>query len=264
LLIYGCDFSGAQNPTNKIYVTRAALVANRLHIEEIINCEERLDVYQAIVASKAPWGMDVPFSIPREYLKLNDKFGSWTRLLRYTTTNSRKSFRENFLREHSIRGNHAIFRATDRQVNGKSPISNTPIDMIGMIYGGFKLLDCLVTGGQTSIYPFMPLVSTGSRLYEVYPKHTWDLLNLKNLNSSHALIPECFQKKIDNNFEITYSTQLNFSSITKDGMDSLVACITLAYCIYQSDIDSDWNKAPGFASNEEWDTRYDEGLVVRL
>jgi hypothetical protein len=67
--------------------------------------------------------------------------------------------------------------------------------MIGMIYGGFKLLDCLVTSGQTSIYPFMPLVSGGSRLYEVYPKHTWSLLGLTNLNSNYLLIPEYFQQK---------------------------------------------------------------------
>jgi hypothetical protein len=102
LFIYGCDFSGAQNPTNKIYVTRATLVANRLHMEEIRNCEERLDVYQAIVTSKAPWGVDVPFSIPGQYL--NDKFGSWARLLRYTTTNSRKSFRENSFGNIALEG----------------------------------------------------------------------------------------------------------------------------------------------------------------
>jgi hypothetical protein len=60
------------------------------------------------------------------------------------------------------------------------------------------------------------------------------------------------------------TAELDFSSITKDGIDSLMACITLAYCIYQTSLDTDWSKAPGFASKDEWDAKYDEGLVVRI
>lgn len=67
--IYGCDFSGAKNPEGKIFIASGRLDGNSFIVEQVSSCEDRLDLFCEIRTTKAPWGMDFPFSIPEYYLE---------------------------------------------------------------------------------------------------------------------------------------------------------------------------------------------------
>ena len=50
----------------------------------------------------------------------------------------------------------------------------------------------------------------------------------------------------------------------KDAADAVVACITLASNVINSNLESNWEeKLPGI-SEEEWNLRRDEGLILRI
>ncbi len=60
--IYGADFSGAGDPSKGIYFAHAELQGEKLAVTRVTHCDDRLDLFHAIVASRAPWGLDFPFS----------------------------------------------------------------------------------------------------------------------------------------------------------------------------------------------------------
>jgi hypothetical protein len=261
LNIYGCDFSGAKDPTQKIYVAKGELNNNRLFIMDVVNCEERLDLFYLIETTKSPWGLDFPFSIPEPYI--TEYFGgSWDLFISDASISSRIHFSSIFGNVHSNSNNTGIFRNTDLQVGGKSPISSTPIGMLNMLYGGRKLLNYL--RNRASVYPFDPYDSQVSRLYEVYPKHAWNTMKLTNSSNQFNRIPEAFQRNVDPNFNIRFSDNLNVQSLTPDAMDSIMACIILGYCVYFYSIEDNWNEQPSFSSRTEWNLRKNEGLILRI
>lgn len=126
---------------------------NELAITQMINCEDRLDLFQLIKSSQAPWGMDFPFSIPSTHLKKHYG-GMWSQFIQDSYQDSRYGFKEKFGQIHSEKNNPSDYRITDLAVGGKSPIAATPIDMKGMLFGGRKLLYLLQ--GHSCVYPFEP------------------------------------------------------------------------------------------------------------
>jgi hypothetical protein len=81
---------------------------------------------------------------------------------------------------------HSIYcRLIDANAGSFSPFKKYKPNMQSMIYGGLKFLSYLRRSGN-NVYPFDKLDKSRSRIYEVYPSHTWKLLGLKktvNLNS---------------------------------------------------------------------------------
>jgi len=256
--IYGCDFSGARDPESKIFVTVGELREHRLEICEISHCEERLDLFQYIVESKAAWGLDFPFSIPENYLR---KFfeGSWETYIH--APYDRKSFLERFGRIRHSAKDRSIFRETDLAVQGKSPISSTPIAMLNMLYGGRKLLKYLLKMKQACIYPFTELNLQVSRVYEVYPSHTWQVMNISRKHYTLRQISDWFGER---DFRVTFPRALEGAPLTEDQSDSLIACVTMGYCIWKYSVDSDWNRKPVFATDAEWQKRSAEGITLRI
>lgn len=269
MLVYGCDFSGAKDPSGKIYVTIGRLTDHRLTILEVKDCEDRLDLFYMIKNNPAPWGLDFPFSIPMGHL--NEHYqSSWHYFIREAYGDTRMQFKSRFGKVHSGKNNLRDCRVTDIAVNGKSPISETPISMNGMLYGGRKLLFNLLN--DVSIYPFDSYREDTSRLYEVYPSHGWSKLGLNREDPlALAQISDFFKRRVDSSFDI----ELDISKIPKltsgdkigrlvdHASDSVMACIVLAYSLYRSPLDALWNLKPSFASDEEWALRGQEGLVVR-
>ncbi|AIQ59415.1 hypothetical protein [Paenibacillus borealis] len=265
--IYGCDFSGAKNPDGKIYITEGNLEQGELTVERVFSCEDRLDLAYYIRSSKAPWGLDFPFSIPDYYLQ-EQYDSSWDRFLQGAYDDTREDFKQRFGVIHSGRNSRDL-RVTDIALQAKSPVSSTPIAMHGMLYGGRKLLFNLRE--KVSVYPFGEVRDNASRLYEVYPSHGWKALQLKSTSQdAPGEIPARFNALVDETFAITVTAQAALGTLDAGGKpnpharDSMMACIPLAYCIYKYDLEKHWPVRPPFATEGEWAAREREGLAVRL
>ncbi|CAM4525573.1 hypothetical protein FHS16_006435 [Paenibacillus endophyticus] len=270
MLVYGCDFSGAKDPDGKIFVTIGELKQHVLTIEAVIPCEDRLDLYYRIKNQAGPWGLDFPFSIPNVHLDEHYK-SSWECFIGEAYADTRLQFKTRFGKIHSGRNNIRDCRVTDLAVGGKSPISETPISMNGMLYGGRKLLGNL--RNEAAVYPFDHHRESAARLYEVYPSHGWTKLGLNREDTSAiARLPEQFKLTVDAMFDIRLSPSLipihasgpKIGKLIDHASDSMMACITLAYGIYSAKVDEDWEVKPPFATSEEWLHRHREGLVVRI
>ncbi|OKP93503.1 hypothetical protein [Paenibacillus sp. P46E] len=265
--IYGCDFSGAKNPEGKIFIARGQLAGHTLTIERVTGCEDRLDLAHYIKESKAPWGMDFPFSIPEYYLQ-NQYDSSWRNFVAGAYEDSREVFRDRFGVIHSGKNNRDL-RFTDIALQAKSPVSSTPIAMHGMLFGGRKLLHHLQH--DVCVYPFDPLQKTLSRLYEVYPSHGWKSLGLKSSEpGAFQELQAVFKANVDVGFDVTVSREAMQGALTAGtkpnlhAMDAVMACIEMGYCLWKYNLEEDWEQRPAFAAGKEWEQRSLEGLAVRL
>ncbi|AIQ53528.1 hypothetical protein [Paenibacillus sp. FSL R7-0331] len=265
--IYGCDFSGAKNPEGKIFIASGRLTGNRFTVEQVFSCEDRLDLYYYIRTSRAPWGVDFPFSIPEYYLE-QQYASSWDTFIEGAYSDTRDQFKQRFGQIHSGKSSRDL-RVTDIAVDGKSPVSSTPIAMHAMVYGALRLLHNLQ--GDAAVYPFQPYREGVSRLYEIYPGHGWKALKLKS-SAPDALqgIPFSFRTQVDSGFEISISPEAEAAAVDARGQaslharDAVMACIQMAYCLRRYGLESSEQHKPEFASEEEWKLRMLEGLVVRM
>ncbi|WP_053374078.1 hypothetical protein [Paenibacillus sp. FJAT-27812] len=258
MIVYGCDFSGAKDPNGKIYVAVGNLEQQSLTITEVIPCEDRLDLFSMIKHAPAPWGLDFPFSVPKEHLA-NHYQSSWRSFIHTAYLESRMQFKTKFGKIHSGKNNTQHCRLTDIAADAKSPIAETPISMNGMVYGGRKLLFNLLN--DAAIYPFDAHRADAARLYEVYPSHGWSKLGL-NREDDYALeqLDAAFKNKIDPSFSIRLDPDSvpRQPSGKKIGMpiehatDAIMACMILAYSIYSCSLDDTWGEQPPFAADEEW------------
>ncbi|MBY0010693.1 hypothetical protein [Paenibacillus typhae] len=266
MIIYGCDFSGAKNPEGKIFVASGRLDGDSFTVEEVSSCEDRLDLYCLIRNSRAPWGVDFPFSIPEYYLG-QQYDSSWDKFIQGAYEDSREQFKQRFGQIHSGKNSRDL-RVTDIAVDAKSPVSSTPIAMHAMLYGARRLLHNL--RGEAAVYPFQPYREEVPRLYEIYPGHGWKALKLKS-SASDALqaIPASFRTEVDSGFEVIISPAAA-AAVDARGQanlharDAVMACIQMAYCLRTYKLDSGEPSKPAFASEAEWKLRMHEGLVVRM
>lgn len=268
MIIYGCDFSGAKNPEGKIFVASGRLDGDSLTVEEVSSCEDRLDLYYLIRNSRAPWGVDFPFSIPEYYLG-QQYDSSWDKFIQGAYEDSREQFKQRFGQIHSGKNSRDL-RVTDIAVDAKSPVSSTPIAMHAMLYGARRLLHNLQ--GEAAVYPFQPYRAEVPRLYEIYPGHGWKALKLKS-SAPDALrdLSASFKAQVDSGFEVTISPAAAAAAVDARGQanlharDAVMACIQMAYCLRQYKLESSEEECrPAFASQEEWEMRMLEGLVVRM
>jgi hypothetical protein len=259
--VYGCDFSGARDAAKKIAVCKGRLDGAVWTLEAVEDLEERLDLAARIAVTNAPWGMDMPFSIPQTAL---GHWGDWSGLVHATGSLEREAFKAQFPPRHSRFADRELFRATDLAVSAKSPISRTPLDMRGMLFGSFKVLHALRICQRVAIYPFdgTPDASR-ARLYEVYPGHFIQRLQ----TGRKSLPPEhwhaAFQAAIDADFHLNLPAERCADITSEHRRDAVLACIVTAYHVYKYGLDTDWSEPLPYVSADEWSSRHREGLILR-
>ena len=128
-----------------------------------------------------------------------------------------------------------------------------------MTYAGLKLLSYLRIFGNV-VYPFDNLNNDVSRIYEVYPSHTWKQVGLPrgiDLGPFIELFYENygFKVKIENH-------PLNMENL--DAADAVVACVTMAYALERYGLEPDWHRQHHWISADEWKHRCEEGLIVKV
>lgn len=262
--IYGVDFSGARDPSRGLYYARGVLKRGSLTIDQIIQCDDRLDIFKAILHSPSPWGIDSPFSLPKmAFQELG--LETWPTLLETVYHLTRDAFLQRLgdMFQSSCEGRckrGSIYcRGTDVATASFSPLKRTNPNMRSMLYGGLKLLYHLYHCG-CRIYPFQNLNRKVSRLYEVYPSHTWRRLGLTR-NKDLGELQERFKREYDFQLYVAPSL-LHTESI--HAADAVVACLTLAYVQGRWQIDNDWERFYPWVQREEWAEASKEGLIVRV
>jgi len=261
--VYGADFSGARNPSRGIYYTEGCLQGDKLVIEQIVQCDDRLDLLAAIYFSKAPWGLDFPFSLPKAALnRLN--IDDWPGLLLKAAGSGRSGFARFFEEsglpscEARCRDESVCCRATDASINSFSPLKMTNPNMRAMIYAGLKLLSYLRGLGGV-VYPFDRFKQDAPRVYEVYPAHTWHRVGL----SRRAGLRQ-FLRKFGESYDFRVEAGKNLAAESADAADAAVACVTTAYALRRCGLEDDWNRKHSWVGSAEWANRYHEGLVVKV
>lgn len=262
--VYGADFSGARNPSRGIYFAEGILGENSLIINRIFQCDDRLDLLSAIHSSRAPWGLDFPFSLSIE-AQNSLQVQNWSELLTMVVSSTREDFEleietmcisscEGRCREHSI-----CCRKADATINSFSSLKKNNPNMRAMSYAGLKLLYYL-RSFENTVYPFDKLDQRASRLYEVYPSHTW-----KQLGLSRSTNLEEFVKRFNEIYDFEVDVKEHFLNVNSiDAADAAVACITLGYTFSKCNLDENWNKKYPWISTGEWNYRLDEGIIVKI
>lgn len=262
--VFGADFSGARDPSRGIYYAEGSLKDGSITINRVVHCDDRLDLLAAIHLSKAPWGLDFPFSLPEQVFDLL-QIGSWNELLAKAVQCSRDEF-VGFLSDLGVpscearcREKSLCCRVTDASVNSFSALKRTNPNMRAMTYAGLKLLSYLKSLGN-AVYPFDQINKTASRLYEVYPSNTWNLTGLSrdiDLNS--------FTREFSKSYGIGIDIENVLSDLDcLDAADAVVACITLGYVYHRDGLDDHWEKKYAWINDAEWKQRSIEGMIVKV
>jgi hypothetical protein len=264
--VYGADFSGARNPSRGIYYAEGSLSGHTLNLERVVHCDDRLDLLATIHFSKAPWGLDFPFSVPAEAYRLL-KVKNWEELLKLAVEKGRTGFVQ-YLEssglpgcEAKCRGGSICCRFTDAAVQAFSPFKNTNPNMRMMTYSGLKLLYYLRQLGHR-VYPFDQYASGVSRLYEVYPSWGWRQVGLKRSKELLPLFAERFYERFGLKVKGLAECSMNATE-SADAADAVVACASLAFELAGGKLEPDWQQQPTWASGVEWLNRHKEGLVVK-
>jgi hypothetical protein len=259
--VFGCDFSGAKDASNKICVCEAYWDGKTLHLLRLVELEERLDLVHMIANHPGFWGIDMPFSIPETFVSA---FGGWRAMLQSAFKVDRRRFKQQFPVRHSRASDVMIFRETDRAVDGKSPISSTPLDMLGMLYGSFKVLDALISLESVKVFPFMdgPDMKQAN-LFEVYPRTISNHLQLIGTESVSEIV-EKFTNVFEQPLSIKLAERMEESIQSEHIRDSLYACLIMVYTALQCGLAESWANKPLCLSEQEWLMRYTEGAIIRL
>ncbi len=265
--IYGADFSGAMNP--KIFYVHGILEDSILTLKSYITCDDRLDLYHGIVRSKdAIWGLDFPFGIPSIALPRLG-FSSYEEMLSGINQMTRKGFAR-FIDEsmqdypRKCADKHSAYcRATDIAVNAHSVFKTVNPNLRVMLYAGLKLIRYLRDAG-INVYPFGnaqggydPEYTT---VYEIYPSYAWQKAELKR-----SMDIDKFIEKFNRLGYLTVINEIDKSAVdNQDLADSVVACVMMAAAYVTQNIDKSWDYRLPIVTDEEWQHRHTEGLIVRF
>jgi hypothetical protein len=263
MFFYGADFSGAKDPSGRICYAKGELAAGKIIIRELVQCDDRLDLFAAIDSSAVPWGIDFPFALPQEAYTALDLSG-WPELMDFIVNMRRDEFADLledaiFHEENNCRKHSLCCRMGDAAVSGCSPFKKYNPNMRAMLYGGLKILSYLRRSGN-NIYPFDMLDKTKSRIYEIYPSHTWRALGLSRSVELKEFADKFYKKT---GTEVIIPEEMGWAG-SLDAADAVAACATMGCVLLCSDIDNDWDVASPEISAEEWALRLWEGLVVRI
>ncbi|MCI3920426.1 hypothetical protein MO973_09285 [Paenibacillus sp. TRM 82003] len=267
--VYGVDFSGARDPSGKIYIASGTLSDDgaAFALDGCTSCDDRLDLFAAMLSAPAGslWGVDVPFAPPApayERMGLNE----WEDWLALAAGSSRSSFLAaldaailSFESPCSIAS--ANCRHTDVACRAASPFKQVQPNLRAMTYAGWKLLAYAKRAGLFA-YPFDGAVTAGtSALFEVYPSHTARLVGARRRLDLEPVA--AFARDVASWRETTIPGAL-YALPNQDAADAVVACLTLAAVWSREGEAMQAGARPAFAGDSEWAARAKEGLIVRL
>ena len=267
LSVYGADFSGAMNP--KLYYAHGVLDGHHLTVKSTVACDDRLDLYHAIISSDdAVWGIDFPFSIPSAAMR---KLGydNHAELLRSVARMTRKEFADFIADEMDdyprkcIERDLLYCRHTDVALQAHSAFKTVNPNLRVMIYAGLKMLFYLSEVG-VNVYPF----SNSQRefdpaypcVYEIYPSYAWRQVGMKRSTDIDAFIERFNDLKL-----ITVSCDVDSGTVqNQDLADSIVACLMMATAYVTQEMNQGWDYRLPIFTDDEWEWRHIEGLIVRF
>ncbi|TLS53227.1 hypothetical protein FE782_07650 [Paenibacillus antri] len=269
--IYGVDFSGARDPSGKLFVASGTLAADgsAFDLERVAMCDDRLDAFAMMLRSPAGsiWGWDVPFApAGPAYDKLG--FTAWEEWLSLAAGSSRSSFLEKLDAafppfETPCAAHGWACRHTDVVCRAASPFKRVQPNLRAMIYAGWKLLAYAREAG-CAVFPFDDAGGTrgGPTLYEVYPSHTARLAGgARRLDLSAA----AEATRAVAGWRLPPATEGVAGAVpSQDAADACVACLTLAAAYARERASLAGGGRPSFATDAEWAARRREGLIVRL
>lgn len=182
-MIYGADFSGSRTPGGALWYAGGKVEGNRLLLETLVRCDDRLELFAAVRTKGGLWGLDFPFSLAE-----GGGLQSWDALLETAEKRDREAFYR-FLEKHGQNetpcGSGPGCRATDRAVRGYSPLKRVNPGLRAMLFSGLRLLAALRREG-TPVFPFDPVAGEG--VCEVYPSWLWrELLGKRSPDRLEAL-----------------------------------------------------------------------------
>jgi hypothetical protein len=260
--VFGADFSGARDPSGRIYIAAGWWNEDRLHIESVVPCDDRLDLFAHILKSGGVWGLDFPFAFPfasYELLGLID----WGALLEWVSGSSREQYLERLTAYHALVTERPCLqaglccRATDAAVQAQSVFKQVNPSMRVMTYSGLKLLHYLC-GQGVAVYPFDNVSAKENWVAEVYPSHTWQALGYRQRTMDLRELPDRLHHYTG------YALTVNASvAIPKqDAADAMLACVTMALAIRAQEfatgqLPANWTEAE--RSVYQW-----EGGIVRI
>lgn len=262
--IYGADFSGARDPSKGIFYASGELSDSTFTIDHVRQCDDRLDLFAAIVDSSAPWALDFPFSLSEQAMR-RIGVSDWGSLLALAASMSRGEFADYLAHwfpescEGRCQQHDLCCRVTDVESNAFSPLKRNNPNMRAMIYGGLKLLYYLRGKGVT-VFPFDRLSTYCPRVYELYPSHTWKSVGIRRSSSVEGFAT-AFNEFNELNLKLGKNLQVLESA---DAADAFVACATLGTALYHYESGSSSDRQPKCVSDNEWEARSDEGLVIRI
>ncbi len=259
--VYGADFSGAKTP--HIHFAEADVTDAGITITQVVACDDRLDLFAAIVDSGAAWGLDFPFALTRlayDWLQAD----GWEGLLELAVRSSREEFAD-YLQQHvepfegRCREHNGFCRETDALLGAYSGLKRFNPGMRAMLYGGLKLLAYL-RKADVRVYPFDEYDASVARLYEVYPSHTWMQSGLRRTKDL-SLFVERWNAVDGQKLPLQIPSEWE-QVATQDMADSVVACVTMAALVRE--IEPQWQKCPIMVTDAEWQLRHDEGVIIRV
>jgi len=261
--VYGADFSGAMNP--KIFYAYGDLDGSRLTIKDYVVCDDRLDLYQAIVSLEVGiWGLDFPFSMPADALPILG-FDNRDEMLDVVTRMTRKEFAR-FIDvslpdyPRKCEGEHSLYcRATDVAVNAHSVFKTVNPNLRVMMYAGLKLIHYLSQHG-VNVYPFGEYSAGQSNVHEIYPSYVWQKAGLKRSTDINRFIEQFNALGL-----VSVSCEFDTGAIdNQDLADSIVACVMMATAYVTQEMSRGWDYQLPIFTEDEWGWRSIEGLIVRF
>ncbi len=251
--VYGADFSGARTP--RLAYAKGNADFTHLTISEIVPCDDRMDLFAAIVRSQGVWGLDFPFSLSTQALAALE-LASPLQLYEVCLAMSRREFyawiEAKVGRSERKCTQHDLFcRATDVAAQAYSGCKRVNPALLPMLYSGGKLLAMLHRAG-VAIYPHLPIEGAQAIVIEVYPSQVWHGLNVS--------------RSVEFNFRLrsfwrcgVWFPKQNITS--QDEADSVAACLIAGYNAQFFDAS---DKLPPYATEAERTHAAQEGFIYRL
>lgn len=207
-IIYGIDFSGAQDAGKKIWIAEGVVKGDSLLIEDCFRARDLQDsgneLYKCLSALKdfmkenqdAAFGLDFPFGLP--YVQVEQE--SWKEFIIAFPNlyDSPDHFRETCF---SNAGNRELKRKTDREA--KTPFSPYNRRIYKQTYYGIsEILNPLVRGNHVCVLPMEKPISGKAWILEICPASTlkveglYDRYKDKNLNDDRGSVRAKILKRI--------------------------------------------------------------------
>jgi hypothetical protein len=266
--VYGVDFSGARDPSDKLFVAVGMLDEDGFALERIVPCDDRLDAFAMLLRAPAHsiWGWDVPFA-PAGPAYDAIGFTDWEEWLALAAGSSRSSFMERLDAvfpsvETPCAAHGWACRHTDVACRAASPFKRVQPNLRAMIYAGWKLLAYAREAG-CAVYPFDDVGGaqrSGPTLFEIYPSHTARLAGGKrslDLSAAAAFAQRHAGWGAAPSIE-------RAAPANQDSADAAVACLTLASAYARERRAFASGARPSFATDAEWSAAKREGLIARI